>query len=271
MKNYKYTPLVVFLLCSLFLSAQQNSSFVIAIDYMNAEDAQAYVQMEQSIYKPLHAQAVDKGQKIGWILYEIIYPYGEDTKYNYATVNLYQDAKQAFDISWTDFMEAFTEVHPDKNIEDIQKQTQDARSLVSGEMFALVDEAVPGPSAKPAEYISVNHMVVHPGKDQEYIGMEMEVWKPVHQQRIKEGNGEDWFLFRRMFPYGAEFGYQYVTVDAHGTLEQMTTPNSNETWSTVHSDKDFESILAKVEDIRTLKRQETWRMIDFTYGTQNEN
>ncbi|NNE25971.1 MAG: hypothetical protein HKN09_03945 [Saprospiraceae bacterium] len=244
---------------------------MIAIDYMDTDDAQNYVEIEKNIYKPLHAKSVDKEQKLGWILYEIIYPYGEDTKYNYATVNLYQDSKQAFDISWTDFMESFNEIHPDKDIEEIQRQTQKLRTLVSGEMFALVDEAVPGPSTKPAEYISVNHMVVHPGKDQEYIGMETEIWKPLHQQRIKEGNAQDWFLFRRLFPYGAEFGYQYVTVDAHGSLEQMTTPNSNETWSEVHPDMEFESVLEKVEDIRTLRRQETWRMIDYTFGSQNEN
>lgn len=251
------------------ISAQDNS-FVISIDYMHTTTANDYINLERTVYKPLHEYSVNNGEKIGWILYEIIYPYGEDTRYNYATVNLYKDTKQALDMSWTDFMVGFNEVHPDLDVNDINQRTQNARTLISGEIFALVDEAVPGPSMKPSEYISVNHMVISPGRDQEYIGMEMEIWKPVHQQRIKEGNAEDWFLFRRMFPYGAEFGYQYVTVDAHGSLEKMTTPNSNTTWSSAHPDKEEQEYQDKTSELRTLKRQETWRVIDFTFGTQIE-
>ncbi|MBT8189682.1 MAG: hypothetical protein HKN67_13030 [Saprospiraceae bacterium] len=251
-------------------SKAQDNSFIISIDYMHTTSANDYINLERTVYKPLHEYSVNNGEKLGWILYEIIYPYGEDTKYNYATVNFYKDAKQALDMSWTDFMVGFNEIHPDLDVAKVDQKTQNSRTLVKGEMFAMVDEAIPGFSNKPSEYISVNHMVISPGKDQEYIGMEMEIWKPVHQQRIKEGNAEDWYLFRRMFPYGAEFGYQYVTVDAHGTLEKMITPNSNTTWSSAHPDKAELEYQDKTSELRTLKRQETWRIIDFTFGSDNE-
>ena len=58
MKYYCYTLLTALLLCACILNAQQNNSFVIAIDYMDTDDPQAYVEMEKSIYQPEIAQTL---------------------------------------------------------------------------------------------------------------------------------------------------------------------------------------------------------------------
>ncbi len=268
MKKKNLIKLLNLLTVSLFLFingviSQEETSFVVSVDYLNVKSEKEFLDLEKTIYKPLHQLSIENGEKVAWLLYQIIYPYGDDTRYNYAAVSLFSSAVDALGGSRSNSMKTFKTVHPDQDVNEINERTEKARDVVSGQVFELIDEAVYGPSNPPSEYLSINHMVVSPGKETAYIDMETEVFKPVHKQRIKEGNGRDWMLFRLMYPYGAEFGYSYLTVDAHGSLEQMVTPNTDETWKAAHADISSSEAIAKISDLRTLKRQETWRLIDY--------
>lgn len=246
------------------LSAQDDSTFITAVDYINVKSESEFLALEKTIYRPMHENSVKKGEKVAWLLYQIIYPYGEDTRYNYASVSIYNNAANAIGGGRLNMHQLFKEVHPFK---DINEKTENCRDVISGQVFELIDEALPGPSYPPSEYLSINHMVVSPRKETAYIDMETEVFKPVHEQRIKEGNGKDWMLFRLMYPYGAEFGYSYLTVDAHGSLEQMVTPNTEDTWKAAHANIGSEEAIAKISELRTLKRQETWRLVTYVMNT----
>ena len=82
---------------------------------------------------------------------------------------------------------------------------------------------------KPAKYFQVDYMKVSPGKEADYLKVEKEMWRPLHQERIKQGLSRSWSLYALQFPSGTGEKYDYVTVNAFdqfgqlGTLTRMLT------------------------------------------------
>ena len=87
--------------------------------------------------------------------------------------------------------------------------------------------------------------------------LEREQWKPIHQERIKEGKLRSWYLFRVQSPSGAEESYNYVTVNADDRFGQLEDPygNAEELRKEVHP-------IVKPEDFLTvrLKRRVTFAL-----------
>lgn len=61
-------------------------------------------------------------------------------------------------------------------------------------------------------FFIVETMKSAPGKTDEYVKAEREVWKRIHQERIKQGLITGWNLYAVRSPSGASAPYDYVTV-----------------------------------------------------------
>ena len=264
---------VVFLFGVLFLSTlvclpklqaqdQDPPTIYFQVDFMKAKTGVEYVSLEKDIWKALHQERVKNGDIAAWYWYEVRFPYGHGVEYDYVTVTVYDDlAKLKEPIK--DLEAAAKSVYPDMEISQLYEKTSSARDLVWGEMFTLIDEAVPGPSNTPAEFIAVNFMAVDEEKGAAYTKIERELIKPVQIARTEAGNLLDWLLFARLAPKGDDYEYQYITVDAFGSWENYGKKSFMEAWKKVHPDKDPESSHKKIVEIRTLKRKETWQLLDY--------
>src|SRR5688572_27370685 len=70
-------------------------------------------------------------------------------------------------------------------------------------------------SATPAQRYSVltlDYQKPEPGKTGDYLKVERELWKPVHQDRVDKGTIVSWKLYSVSWPNGADQEYDYVTV-----------------------------------------------------------
>jgi hypothetical protein len=76
---------------------------------------------------------------------------------------------------------------------------------------------------KPPKYIQVDYMKVQPGNEGDYMKVEQEGWKPIHQERIKQGKLHSWYFFGVDFPSGTETKYNYVTVNTFDQWGQVET------------------------------------------------
>jgi hypothetical protein len=54
---------------------------------------------------------------------------------------------------------------------------------------------------KSPKYVEIDYMKVEPGKDSDYVRLEKEIWKPLHQQRIKNGQLRSWAVYGLRFPF----------------------------------------------------------------------
>lgn len=117
---------------------------------------------------------------------------------------------------------------------------------------------------KSAKYIEVDYMKTNPGKDADYLKIEQEMWKPLHQERIKQGLVRSWSLYRVQFPSGAAEKYDYVTVNAFDQFGQLENPYANfdKVLTKVHPGVKVDDLGDRTEKARSLVRSEVWVLID---------
>ncbi len=95
-----------------------------------------HVKVETDIWKPIHAARVKDGKMKGWRLLQMQMPFGADMPYQDASVDLYADMAQYL-AAWDN--QYFAKVHPGKDVSAIMKQTNEACTLLRGEVRMVID------------------------------------------------------------------------------------------------------------------------------------
>lgn len=126
---------------------------------------------------------------------------------------------------------------------------------------ALVPAAfTQAPQPAPSVYV-IGFMKVDPEKVQEYLRVERDIWKPVHQERIRTGRMKSWMLYRVRFPYGTANEYDFVTVNEYPSFEDEQHPIA-EVFAKVHPSVPFEQIIGRTFGARRNIRGEVWQRLE---------
>ncbi|MFK7937341.1 MAG: hypothetical protein AB8G22_27755 [Saprospiraceae bacterium] len=80
----------------------------------------------------------------------------------------------------------------------------------------------------------------------EYLSVEQDMWKAMHQEKINLGELNSWGLYRVPFPGGSEAEYHYVTVRVYKDLQQAESGTSmGDIFKKVYPDKDMDAAFEK--------------------------
>ena len=120
------------------------------------------------------------------------------------------------------------------------------------------------------QFFIVETMKTMPGKSAEYVKAEREIWKKLHQERIKRGLITAWSLYAVRYPSGTDAPYDYVTVTRIQGMKNLENP-----WGTLL--QDVQKILTKeeynsagsVELLRNLTNKSVYSMEDFVAAKPN--
>jgi hypothetical protein len=117
---------------------------------------------------------------------------------------------------------------------------------------------------KSPKYLEIDYMKVEPGKDNDYLRVEQGLWKPLHQQRVKNGDIRSWTLYGLRFPSGTSEKYDYVTVNAFERFAQLENPYADaaQILDRVHPGIKVADFVQQTESTRKLVRSEVWELID---------
>ncbi len=107
----------------------------------------------------------------------------------------------------------------------------------------------------------VSFMKVEPGKGPEYLRLERELWKPVHQERIRTGRMKSWSLYRVEYPYGTEREYGFVTVGVHNSITDLER-GIEDVFAKVHPNVQMTDVSGRTLSARRLVRGEMWRRLE---------
>lgn len=114
-------------------------------------------------------------------------------------------------------------------------------------------------------YLLVDYMDVEPEKGGEYLDVEQQIWKPIHQERVKAGNILSWNLYAVRFPGGTENGYNFATVQVYSNLGNIENAAWDGYFARAHPERDS-SAAAEMMDrtlaSRDLVRSELWVLLD---------
>lgn len=253
------------LLTPFFILAQDDDdALYVQIDYMKPyENKMAdYVWMERNIYKPIHQQRINSGEIVAWQLYEVQYPSGSGTEYNYVTVTIFANFS-SMDEGVVEYETLVAQAHPDKTLEEVDRYATDTRTLVRSEVFKSVD-MLPNIAAAVPGSVLVDYMKVPPMHQDQYIRMEMEIWKPLHKERMVNGNILSWTLYEVLFPGGLNHPYSHATITGFENWSKIKDSWPDDVWTKVHPNASQDELENRAHETRDLVSSQIWKLIDYT-------
>lgn len=248
-------------LCWAAVTPAQAQNRFVTIDYMKVAPGQddAYLQVEQKIWKPVHEARMKTGDAIAWYLYAVASPSGTEVHHNYVTVGVYK----TFEAMENPFPAAlFAKVHPGVNMADVSKKTLAGRDLVRSETWESLARNPETPLPKPAPFLSVEYMKVPAGGDGAYNDVE-KMWKNVHDLRIKDGTMASWSLLRRVFPAGSDQPYNYATANGYNNYKDLNGFNLEALYPKTGLTMSLTDFGDKTGKARDLVRGEIWVLVDY--------
>ena len=223
-----------------------------------------YLDVEHSIWKPIHEARQRAGNLVSWSLYMIRYPSGTNTEYNFVTVNAYSDFNHT-ENSFSD--NVVQQAHPGASEADrteMMNRTGASRDLVRSEMWMLHDVLAP---SSPAQYVTVTHMTVPPGGGEDYLTLEREIWKPIHAASVEAGYRSGWGVYSMMFPNGASEPYNYGTVNFFDEYSDIVADVPDEVWENAHpgyTEAMWDDVFARTLEVRSVYDSQLWQLVETT-------
>lgn len=252
------------LLASVSIAEAQETIYV-HHDYMKVPSgqAQAYLDLEQELWKPIHRERAQDETIEGWNLYEVVYPAGAERSYDYVTASFY-DSWDRLENPYAE--EHLTNAHPNMDPQEIAQRTVQTRSLVRSEVVEVVATAAGEETAsEDAQYVAVDYMTVPEGGASDYVQTEQELWKPIHQGLIERTSQTAWHVVQLQFT-GAEAPYQYMTIRPFADwsyLDPAAETNSFQAaFEAAHPDRSIAEVAEQTSETRTIVRREVWRLVD---------
>jgi hypothetical protein len=256
--------LLAVLCCAGVTPAWAQNRFV-TVDYMKVAPGQddAYLQLEQKLWKPIHEARVKAGDAVGWYMYQVLSPSGSEAHHNYVTVAVYN----SFEAMESPFPAAlFAKVHPGLNMADFGKKTLGARDLVRSETWQSLARMPETPLAKPAPFMSVEYMRVPAGGGAAYTEVE-QMWKKVHDLRIKDGTLASWSLLSRVLPAGSDYPYNYVTANGYARFKDLNGFDLEGLFKKAGLGMSLNEFGDRTQKARDLVRGEVWVLVDYVQAS----
>ena len=124
----------------------------------------------------------------------------------------------------------------------------------------LVNTGFTQQATSPA-VVEVSCMKVDPLKEDDYLKLEHDLWKPVHQERIKQGYMRSWTLYEVRYPAGSQRECDYRTVNTYGTLADIDRPLAP-VFTKVHPGVSISDVFRRTVVGRDMRQGELWYQVD---------
>jgi L-rhamnose mutarotase len=109
--------------------------------------------------------------------------------------------------------------------------------------------------------VQVAFMKVDPTKNAEYMALERDIWKPMHQDRIKQGTMRSWTVYSVRFPTGTKREYDYAVVNTYNSLADADR-SMQDVAARIHPKIPIAELSRRTYAARDLVRGELWYKVD---------
>ena len=122
-------------------------------------------------------------------------------------------------------------------------------------------------AASQTTFMLVEFMKVAEGKEAEWIKLERETWKPMHDIRVKNGGIQSWAAISQSIPGDESDGGNYATVTTFQGWPDPTMLDFEALFKQAHPQGDMEAISRQTESARSIVRREIWQVLEQTKPT----
>ena len=217
----------------------------------------AFEQLMTASWKPVYEQAKKAGRITNWALYRVHFS-GANDEYNYAAVT-YLDSwartQAAGDIA------ALVRASDTKiDVAAAIGRLDAVRTVVRRPLYSRL-ELVTAPVVALPKFLMMDYMKVKDGMLDEYLKVEREDWKPLHQVLANEGNRVGWALWDYAVPGGTGSSHDFVTAMMFTDYGQIKEANDGEAFTKAHPGKDLAASVARTRRSRDVVRSELWETV----------
>ena len=126
-------------------------------------------------------------------------------------------------------------------------------------LAGLLTETHAQTGQNPPKYriVTLDYHKPEPGKPQEYVRMERQLWKPVHQERVNKGKITSWKLYSVNFPNGDKQEYDYVTMTEFANFADLEAPYAGIDFAAVLGESKFGEMRGTTSAVQKLTRKDT--------------
>ena len=141
----------------------------------------------------------------------------------------------------------------EKTLTAITKNFTSIRTSIKTEIFKGIDGL--GSGMQP--YYEMNFMKTNDGQENEYVRQEKEIYKPIHQEFIKDGKRTSWGLSQLIVPVAEGSQYNYVTSNAFTDWDKSYSITIDDYYTTYN--KLFPKTTAP-QSARKMVKTEVWKL-----------
>jgi hypothetical protein len=137
--------------------------------------------------------------------------------------------------------------------------------LTEGQATQASQPASATPATPPAgtpTYMLVQFMKVAEGKEEAWIKLERETWKPLHALRVKDGGIKSWAVIAQAMPGDESNGPTLATVTTFRGWPDPTKTNWTDLMKKAHPQGNADSLFQQTDDARRIVRSEVWQVLD---------
>lgn len=243
--------------------AQSASPYYIQVNMIKVDRNKMsdYQDLLNNYGKKIWKERIAKGEIISISAFTIGMHTGE-TDYNFATVTSANNINALMNpaSSPEEILKKLMPGASETMIREALAKYGNVRVLQSSMILKLVDGTTPSSSTALKMY-QLDYMKPIAGKESDYVKMEREVFKPMHEERVKSGQITDWGLWEVVMPYAAESAFGYVTSTGYLDWDKLVSTDYTALYKKSFPKGDASKISAMVNGSRSLVRSEYWKEI----------
>jgi hypothetical protein len=250
----KHIKILLTLLLAVFtLTAFGQDDVTVMVYYMKVKPGggDKYLALEQE-WEKINKARVEQGYITGWQLWQKMYS-GANDEYQYIVIEWYENYHKTF---VTGFWEVIGDLYTEKEMEELSKKTFDTRVVARMDVMHRVATVE---TSMQTSYILVGQMKPKPGKESEYLKMEEEIFKPIHEEAVRTGQMTTWSVWSK-WPY-EENDAPYAVVNGFDDFSKILNVNYTDLFETVHPDMNMDDVRKLVGDVREMTGVQVWRLV----------
>lgn len=258
MKKFAFFPVLLILIVTGTVLAQPAPNEYKKIDYIHVSPDQLYTFTDQiaNELRAVYQQLIEDDALKNWRLYHVSYPGGKKTDYNFVSIATASDLAA--------FEEVFSSVSSSPYIPSASRSEISSvhESVIKTELWKVENALIDSTGNHPTRYMSMDYMEVAPDKNPDYLMLEDEVAKPIHNARIEEDIMSGWEVYSLITPGGVEYGYNFATGNFYEQLAHIEYGFTNEIINqAIGTNANIPELFATIYETRDMVKVELWELI----------
>lgn len=231
------------------------------MDYIHVNPDQFFTFADQTANElsTVYQELVDDDDIKNWRLYHVSYPGGEKNDYNFVSIVTASDLA-AFEAIFSSV--SSSPYIPSSSSSEINPIHD---SVIKTELWKVQNALTDSTKKHPSKYMSMDYMNVAPDKNPDYLMLEDEVAKPIHDERMNQDIMSGWEVYSLITPGGMEYGYNFATGNYYDKLEYVEYGFTNEVINqAMGANANIPELFDTIYATRDMVKVELWELVAYT-------